>query len=212
MGILVLQFATFAVPFALVFALFFGFATAAGGLARQSPGAGAPGVIALIAGTLGMELVVVIVILGAQLLFGWAPAVSVVRDLGALDSYRESLRLFSRHKLDSLLLFLLAVFGVQFLSLFVFMAAFVCALPGLVMVVLGAAIHLVALVVVGIVVAVMLALAAMLLVGGFLGAAQQVTYALACRDLAIADGIISAPPTWRGAPAGHDLPPAAVPA
>jgi hypothetical protein len=212
MGILLLQVATFVVPIGVVMGYLFGGIAAIGGGPSGPRGMGGPQLMAFMMGTLALELVAIVVIYIAQMVFGWAPAISVVRDLGAIGSYRASWRLSLRYKLDTLVLFLLSTFGAQFLALLVFIIAFVCAVPGLLVLLVGVVVHQLVIVVVGAVVAVMMGVAALLLVGGFLGALQQVLFALACRDLSIADGVISAPPTWQPAPIGPDLPPAVAPA
>lgn len=212
MGILLLQVATFVIPVGIVMVFFFAFIAASGGGPAQASGMRAPQFMVFMVGIMALELIAIVVIYITQMLFGWAPAISVVRDLGAVDSYRASWRLSLRYKLDTLVLFLLSTFGAQFLAFFVFIVAFVCALPGLLVLLVGAMVHQLLIVVVGAVLAVMMGVAALLLVGGFLGALQQVIYALACRDLSIADGVISAPPTWQPTPAGPGLPAAVVPA
>jgi hypothetical protein len=136
-----------------------------------------------------LAVIVALVLLAFGLL--WSDRMLVILDLGAVDSIRAGWSLVRREKLNSFLFSV--VFGViKFaVSLGIILAAIVVAIPGLAMVAIyfSATGGPLLLAIIGFAWLVVFGLGALLIGGGYLGALNQVGYAIAARDLAIGNGM-----------------------
>lgn len=136
-----------------------------------------------------LALIVALFLLGFGLL--WSDRMLVILDVGAVESIRTGWSLVRHEKLNSVIFSV--VFGViKFMIwLGVLLAAFVVAIPGIVLVVIyfSGSGGPVLLAIIGFAWLVVFGLGALLIGSGYVGALNQVGYAIAARDLAIGKGM-----------------------
>ena len=138
------------------------------------------------------ELLIFVLVYANLLIFAWAPALAVVADLRPAAAFKASWRMFRRHLLDSCLLFLILTFGIPAIFYAVLLLALLVSIPGIVLLVAGLPTS--APLIAGGVAWISIAGGGTLLLGtGWLGAIEQGAYAIACRDLALHDGLIAIP-------------------
>ena len=167
-----------------------GLLTAAGVAIYSVAGKGALLVLVPLGVLLVLAWLVVSVVIA--FLFIWSERTALILDQGAVAALRSSAWLARRSAGDTLIFAIVMGVIASVISLAETLVAVVIAVPGIIVLVIGASSGNTVVAVIGVLWIVILAGGFLLVGAGFIGALVQVAYALACRDLCLHHGLAPA--------------------